>query len=154
MAWTVEAWDLSKAFTIKRNAAHDLKVKLLGLFNARHRERRERFCALRGASFVSRDLGTIEQMCDRGCLLIRGRLEAEGGSREDHPALSRGSERARPSGITPGQYGMPTALSVRRDAATYFDWSHDLLLLEALPPAGEPSIHPKAWPPAHIGLDL
>ena len=47
MAWAVELRGVSKAFVLRRNPAHNLKVRLLGLFHPRHRERREKFWALR-----------------------------------------------------------------------------------------------------------
>lgn len=39
--------DVSRAFVLRRNPTNDLKVKFLGLFHERHRERREQFWALR-----------------------------------------------------------------------------------------------------------
>jgi ABC-2 type transport system ATP-binding protein len=43
----VELKGISKAFLIKRNAVDSLKVKVVGMFNPRHREHREKFWALR-----------------------------------------------------------------------------------------------------------
>ncbi len=47
MECAVELRGVSKAFVIKRNPALNLKVKLVGLWNPRYRERRETFWALR-----------------------------------------------------------------------------------------------------------
>jgi ABC-2 type transport system ATP-binding protein/lipopolysaccharide transport system ATP-binding protein len=41
---------VSKSFVLRHNAVHDLKVRFLGLFHARHRETREVFWALRNVS--------------------------------------------------------------------------------------------------------
>jgi ABC-type polysaccharide/polyol phosphate transport system ATPase subunit len=44
----LEIEGLTKAFLVRRNAARDLKVRFVGMFHPRHRERRERWWALRG----------------------------------------------------------------------------------------------------------
>lgn len=54
MAWAVELRGISKAFDITRNPALNLKVKLVGLWNPRYRERRERFWALQNVDLVVR----------------------------------------------------------------------------------------------------
>lgn len=43
----LEAQGLSKAFVVRRNPSQDLKVRFLGLFQDKHRERREKIWALR-----------------------------------------------------------------------------------------------------------
>ena len=47
MAWAVELRGVSKAFVLRHNPAHNLKVRLLGVFHPRHREQLEKFWALR-----------------------------------------------------------------------------------------------------------
>lgn len=44
----VEARGLSKMFIVSRNPAENLKVRFVGLFDPRQRERREEVWALRG----------------------------------------------------------------------------------------------------------
>lgn len=47
MAAAIVLSGVSKAFVLRHNAVDDLKVRFLGLFHERHRERRDRFWALR-----------------------------------------------------------------------------------------------------------
>ena len=47
MEWAVKLEGVSKAFVVRRNRTHDLKVRLLALFDPRHREHKEAFWALR-----------------------------------------------------------------------------------------------------------
>jgi ABC-type polysaccharide/polyol phosphate transport system ATPase subunit len=46
MDWAVDLRNVSKAFQIKHNPAHNLKVKVIGFLNPRYRERTEEFWAL------------------------------------------------------------------------------------------------------------
>ena len=46
MAWAVEIRGVSKAFVLRHNPALSIKVRLLGLFHPRQRERLEKFWAL------------------------------------------------------------------------------------------------------------
>jgi ABC-2 type transport system ATP-binding protein len=54
MAWAVELRGVSKAFVLRHNRAQDLKVRLVGVFHTRHRERIEEFWALRGIDLTVR----------------------------------------------------------------------------------------------------
>src|SRR5436853_5056213 len=47
MSTVIDAQDLSKRFYLRHNRAGDLKVRFLGVFQPRHRERREEFWALK-----------------------------------------------------------------------------------------------------------
>ena len=47
MDWAIELQGVSKAFLHRRNRGHNIKVRLLGLIHARHREQHELFWALR-----------------------------------------------------------------------------------------------------------
>jgi ABC-type polysaccharide/polyol phosphate transport system ATPase subunit len=48
MAWAVELRGISKAFVLRHNRASHVKVRLIGMFKPRYRERLETFWALRG----------------------------------------------------------------------------------------------------------
>ena len=50
MSRVIDAQDLSKRFYLRHNRAGDLKVRFLGVFQARHREHREEFWALKRVS--------------------------------------------------------------------------------------------------------
>jgi ABC-2 type transport system ATP-binding protein len=52
--WAVELRGVSKRFLLRRNPALNLKVRLIGLVNPRHRERREEFWALRDVDLTVR----------------------------------------------------------------------------------------------------
>jgi ABC-type polysaccharide/polyol phosphate transport system ATPase subunit len=54
MAWAVELKGVSKAFVLRHNPAHHLKVRLLGVFHPRHREQLEKFWALREVDLTVR----------------------------------------------------------------------------------------------------
>jgi len=47
MTWAIELKGVSKAFVLRHNPAHNLKVRLIGVFHPRHREQLEEFWALR-----------------------------------------------------------------------------------------------------------
>jgi ABC-type polysaccharide/polyol phosphate transport system ATPase subunit len=52
MSLAVELRGVSKAFVLRRNAARNLKIRLLGAFHQRHREQRTEFWALRGVDLT------------------------------------------------------------------------------------------------------
>jgi ABC-type polysaccharide/polyol phosphate transport system ATPase subunit len=52
MSPVIDAQDLSKRFVLRHNRAGDLKVRFLGVFQPRHRERREEFWALKHVSLA------------------------------------------------------------------------------------------------------
>jgi ABC-type polysaccharide/polyol phosphate transport system ATPase subunit len=52
--WAIELQGVSKAFLHRRNPGRHLKVRLLGLIHARHREQRELFWALRDVDLTVR----------------------------------------------------------------------------------------------------
>src|SRR5262249_37593831 len=52
--WAIELQGVSKAFVHRRNPGGNLKVRLLGLMHARHREHRELFWALRNIDLTVR----------------------------------------------------------------------------------------------------
>jgi len=41
MTWAIELKGVSKAFVLRHNPAHNLKVRLIGVFHPRHREQLE-----------------------------------------------------------------------------------------------------------------
>jgi len=53
--WALELRGVSKSFLVRRNPARNLKVRILGLAHARHRERRETFWALRDVDLTVRE---------------------------------------------------------------------------------------------------
>ena len=55
MASAVELRGVSKAFVLRHNPAHNVKVRLLGVFHPRHRERLETFWALREVDLAVRE---------------------------------------------------------------------------------------------------
>ncbi len=55
MAPAVELRGVSKAFVLRHNPAHNVKVRLLGAFHPRHRERLETFWALREIDLAVRE---------------------------------------------------------------------------------------------------
>ena len=54
MAGAVELRNVSKVFHLRHNPARNLKVRLIGLYNRRHRERVEKFWALRDVDLTVR----------------------------------------------------------------------------------------------------
>jgi ABC-type polysaccharide/polyol phosphate transport system ATPase subunit len=52
MSRVIDAQDLSKRFLLRHNRSGDLKVRVLGVFEARHRERVEEFWALKHVSLA------------------------------------------------------------------------------------------------------
>jgi ABC-type polysaccharide/polyol phosphate transport system ATPase subunit len=52
MSRVIDAQDLSKRFLLRHNRSGDLKVRFLGVFEARHRERVEEFWALKHVSLA------------------------------------------------------------------------------------------------------
>ncbi|HEV8674907.1 MAG TPA: ABC transporter ATP-binding protein [Methylomirabilota bacterium] len=54
MEWAVELRGVSKRFLVRRNPAHSLKIRAIGLFHARYRERREELWAVRDVDLAIR----------------------------------------------------------------------------------------------------
>ena len=55
MAWAVELRGVSKSFVLRHNRASHVKVRLIGVFKPRYRERLETFWALRGIDLQVRE---------------------------------------------------------------------------------------------------